>query len=251
MRKWLAGTTVAVCLAIGVSSAAHAQIPVTDGGNLIAQAKNLLQELKSYATQLQQLSQQIQQVTWLAQTAASLIQNPNLGAVMQLMNMVGLENPLPVSPYAVQALISGYGGMNSISGIVGKLNSLGSLVTTSYQTDRVYTCNDNSFACQQQRRLAYGDAGLKGVTGEVYSQLAQRIPILKGLREQLSLATTPAQRENVMAQVAIENAWAQNAQGQLQTVVALAGAQQRVDANRENEHLTESIDAVLAAAPRH
>ena len=251
MKKWLVGVSVAACLAVAMPSDALAQLPVTDGGNLVAQAKNLLQELKSYATELEQLSQQVQQVTWLAQTAASLIQNPNLGAAMQLMNMVGLENPLPVSPYAVQGLISGYGGMNSIGGIVGKLNSLGSLVTTSYQTDRVYTCNDNSFACQQQRRLAYSDAGLKGITGDVYSQLAQRIPILQGLREQLSLATTPAQRENVMAQVAIENAWAQNAQGQLQTVTALAGAQQRVDANRENEHLTESIDTVLAAAPKH
>jgi hypothetical protein len=251
MRNWLASLSMAACLAVLVPFGARAQLPVTDGGNLIAQAKNLLQELKSYATQLQQLSQEIQQVTWLAQTAASLIQNPNLGAVMQLMNMVGLENPLPVSPYAVQGLISGYGGMNGISGIVGKLNSLGSLITTSYQTDHVYSCEDNSFACQQQRRLAHSDAGLKGITSEVYTQLTQRIPILQGLREQLSLATTPAQRENIMAQVALENAWAQNTQGQLQTVVALAGAQKQVDTNRENEHLAESIDAVLAAAPKH
>ena len=139
MKKWLVGVSVAACLAVAMPSDALAQLPVTDGGNLVAQAKNLLQELKSYATELEQLSQQVQQVTWLAQTAASLIQNPNLGAAMQLMNMVGLENPLPVSPYAVQGLISGYGGMNSVGGIVGKLNSLGSLVTTSYQTDRVYT----------------------------------------------------------------------------------------------------------------
>ena len=70
MKKWLVGVSVAACLAVAMPSDALAQLPVTDGGNLVAQAKNLLQELKSYATELEQLSQQVQQVTWLAQTAA-------------------------------------------------------------------------------------------------------------------------------------------------------------------------------------
>ena len=90
MRKRLIGTCVAAMIACG--SPAHAQVPVTDGGNLIAQAKSLLQELKSYATQLQQLQQQVQGVMWAAQTAQSFVQNPNLGAAMSLMNMVGPDD---------------------------------------------------------------------------------------------------------------------------------------------------------------
>ena len=100
-------------------------------------------------------------------------------------------------------------------------------------------------------QVASSNAGIKGLTGQIYQQLAQHIPVLQSLRAQLGTASTPAQREHIMAQLAIENTWAQNAQGQLQTVTALAGAQQRVDANRENEHLAESIDTVLAAAPKH
>ena len=44
MRKLLIGTCVAAMIAYG--SPAHSQLPVTDGGNLVAQAKSLLQELK-------------------------------------------------------------------------------------------------------------------------------------------------------------------------------------------------------------
>jgi len=148
VRKLLIGTCVAAMIAYG--SPAHSQLPVTDGGNLVAQAKSLLQELKSYATQLQQLQQEVQSVMWAAQTAQSFIQNPNLGAAMALMNMVGIENPLPINPYAVQSLVSGYGGMNNLSGLTGKLNSLNGLVTDSYSADRVYACDDGSYACARQ-----------------------------------------------------------------------------------------------------
>jgi hypothetical protein len=238
----------AVLAAYGHS--ASAQIPVTDGGNLLAQAKSLLQDLKSYGTQLQQLSQEVQQVTWLATTAGSMIQHPNLGAAMQLMNMAGIENPLPINPYSVMSLTSGYGGMNSVSGLVGKLNGLGSLVSTSYNNDHVYSCNVNSYACQQQQQMAASNAGLKGMTSKIYTDLTTHMPVLQGLRTQLAASTDPAQRENIIAQLNAENAWTQNAQGQLQTVLALNEAQQQTTLNRENEHLSQSVAAVIAAAPK-
>ena len=149
MKKLFIGVSLVM---IAAGSPAHAQIPVTDGGNLIAQAKNLLQELKSYATQLEQLQQEVQSVMWAAQTAQSFIQDPNLGTAMALMNMVGIDNPLPINPYAVQGLVSGYGGMNSLSGLTGKLSSLNGLVTSSYSADSVYTCTDGSYACARQQR---------------------------------------------------------------------------------------------------
>jgi hypothetical protein len=110
MKKLLLGMSIGTMLAV---SPAQAQLAVIDNSNLVAQAKNLLQELKSYATQLQQLEQEIQQVTWLATTAQSMIQNPNLGTVMALMGQLGLTNDLPINPNAVMGLISGYGGISS------------------------------------------------------------------------------------------------------------------------------------------
>ena len=110
MKKLLLRMSIGTMLAV---SPAQAQLAVIDNSNLVAQAKNLLQELKSYATQLQQLEQEIQQVTWLATTAQSMIQNPNLGSVMALMGQLGLTNDLPINPNAVMGLISGYGGISS------------------------------------------------------------------------------------------------------------------------------------------
>ena len=126
---------------------------MTDGGNFIAQAKSLLQELKSYATELEQSSHEIQAGHVGGTDSRVPHPRPQSRCRHGADEHGRPRQPVAGSPYAVQGLISGYGGMNSIGGIVGKLNSLGSLVTTSYQTDRVYTCNDNSFACEQQRRF--------------------------------------------------------------------------------------------------
>jgi len=248
VRKLLIGTCVAAMIAYG--SPVHSQLPVTDGGNLVAQAKSLLQELKSYATQLQQLQQEVQSVMWAAQTAQSFIQNPNLGAAMALMNMVGIENPLPINPYAVQSLVSGYGGMNNLSGLTGKLNSLNGLVTDSYSADRVYACDDGSYACARQQQVATSNAGIKGLTSQIYQQLTEHIPVLQSLRTQLGTASDPAQREHIMAQLAIENTWTANAQGQLQTVTALASAQENVLRAQDSERVNQSIDRLLASAPK-
>lgn len=247
MKRYLLGTCFAVL--ISYASPASAQLPVTDGGNLIAQAKSLLQEVRSYGVMLQQLQQEVQAVMWVGQTAQSLIQNPNLGTAMSLMNMVGIENPLPINPYAVQNLVSGYGGMGSVGAWTGKMNSLNGLITESYSNDRIYGCNDNSYSCSRQQQLAASNAGIKGLTGRIYQQLTEHIPVLQSLRAQLDTASDPAQREHIMAQVAIENAWAQNAQGQLQTVVALANVQENVQRAQDGERLNQSIDRMLASAP--
>ncbi len=169
---------------------------------------------------------------------------------MALMNMVGIENPLPINPYAVQSLVSGYGGMNSVSGLTGKLNSLNGLVTDSYSADRVYACDDGSYACARQQQVATSNAGIKGLTSQIYQQLTEHIPVLQSLRTQLGTASDPAQREHIMAQLAIENTWTANAQGQLQTVTALASAQENVLRAQDSERVNQSIDRLLASAPK-
>ena len=170
---------------------------------------------------------------------------------MALMGQLGLTNDLPINPNAVMGLISGYGGISSgnLSAVTGALSSLNGLVNTSWTTDHVYTCTTNTFACQQQQQLASSTAGLKGTMGTLYQDLANHIQILQGLRTNAGTATDPAQRENILEQVALENAWAQNTGNQLQASVGMFMAQRQANADRENEHLTQDIEAVIAAAP--
>lgn len=249
MKNLMAGAALAVAL-IFHPAVSRADLPVIDSASLIGQAKSLFQDLKGYAVQLQQLQHEISSDINLAMTAASLIQNPNLGAVMGLMNMVGIENPLPINPYAVQGLVSGYGGGAGIGSLVGRLNGLGGLVTTSYSTDHIYSCTDQSFSCQTLTQRGYSNAGAKGLLSKLSQDMAAHVPVLQGLRQQLGLSTDPAQRENIMAQVAIENAWAQKAQGDVQMVLAMATQQRAVEETRQDEHLTQSINSFLAAVPK-
>lgn len=233
---------------------ARAQLPVVDAAaiteNTIDQAKALFQDLKSYATQLQQLQTELQQVQWMASLATNLIHDPNIGSVMQLANMLGISPNLPVNPYAVQSLVSGYGGITNVSGLVGKLSGLGGLVNGSYNTDHLYTCTDNSFACQQQQATATSNAGVKGIVMQIYTDLTNHSQVLQGLRTQLGTSTNQLDTANLQAQIQVEQTWTNQQQAQLQAVTLMASTQRTVTAAQAREKLSNDISAVLASAPQ-
>jgi Type IV secretion system proteins len=220
----------------------HAQIPVTDGGLNFQAAKTFLQDLKGYATQLRQLEQAIQQVQWATAEFNSLVANPSLPAAMGLLQAVGIQNPLPVSPYAIQGLISGQGGIN------GTLGALSSFTSGAATTNRVYTCTDNTFACQNSLASANSVAGSQGIAQQVYAQIAAHFPLMASLQRDMLAATTPAERESVMGQIQAEQAWAQQAQGQLQTAQIMLVAEQDNRVQRDNEKLSQSFHSQLDQA---
>jgi hypothetical protein len=237
--------------AVLIPLTAHAQIAVTDPGNLVAQAKNLLQELKSYGTQLQQYETEVQQAATLVNTANSLIQHPSLGGVESLMGQAGFNvtGTLPINPYAVMSLTSGFSG-TGLNGIMSKVSGLGSLVNAAGSINHVYTCTGATFACQQQQQQAAANAGLQGIVGKIYGDFTNHLAITQGLRANLATSTDPAQRENVIAQLGAEQVWAQSASAQMQAATTLYEAQRQANIDRENEHMTQNGDAVLASMPK-
>lgn len=224
------------------AAGAQAQIPVTDGAANLQLIKTYLQDLKGYATQLQQLQQEVQTAMATVQTVESLVQNPNLGTAMTLMSRVGITNPLPLNPYAVQGLIS---GRTSPAGLPTLLSSL---VTTQGTTNSIYTCTNGSWACEQQIAAARGIAGSQGIALGIIQQLSDHIPVLQALRDNLATATTPAQRENAMAAIQSEQVWTANAAAQMQSAMMLAAAERDNRAQREDELITQSIENELAEA---
>lgn len=228
---------------------ARADLPVVDFGALVGQAKSLLQQAQSYSAQLRQLTQEIQTVTNTAQTVASLAHDPSLGAVMGLAGQLGLSSSMPINPWAVQSLMSGYGGMNTVSGLTGKLSGLGNMINGSYSNDRIYTCTDNSFSCVTQQQSAASYAAYKGSLGQIFQDMASHQPVLQGLRDRLATATTMKDVADAQAQISVENAWVSNQQGQLQTIISLAEAQRHIREQQQDERLTQDIDAYLRASP--
>lgn len=234
MKRTLLASVAMLALLAAVP--AHAMITVIDPTE-IGQTINLLkQQIQSYATQLQQLQQAAQQVEWTVNTFNSLVAHPNLGAVMGLMNQLGIQDPLPIDPFAAQQLISGYGGIS------GKLGALSQLANTSFDQNHVYTPTDNTWNSQQMVASANGIAGAQGIAQQVYGQMGQHFSVLAGLRQDLLAATTPAEREHVMGQIQAEQAWTQNAQGQLQAANIMLVAAQQSRAQQDDEKLTQSLD---------
>ena len=249
----LAGAAV-----LGVSIGnARADMPVIDASSIAQQVKSYLQDLKNYAVYLQQLQQAVQQVQWATTTAQALIQNPNLGAAMGLMNALGVSDPLPVNPSSITGLISGAGGLGAggvngaLGGINGALGNLSNLANSSWSANHVYSPSDGSWTSQQLNANANGIAGAQGIAQQVYSEMAQHFSVINALRENLTTATTPAQRENAMAALQGEQVWAQDASGQLQAAQIMLSAQQDSRAQQDNEQLDQSIDQNLQQAAAH
>ena len=175
--------------------------------------------------------------------------NPNLGSVMGLLNALGLQNDLPLNPFAVQSLLSGYGGMGGLNGVLGQLSSLGNLVNGSFNTDHLFDCTDNSFACQQAKARAAANAGYKGIASQLYTDLANHMTSLTGLRTTLLGASDPKTVADATAQIALEHTWVSNTAAQLQAVTAIAQAQQRVNEQQADEKLSADFAAFIQAAP--
>lgn len=237
MRKLLLmGASVA---AITLPFDAHAALPTFDAAALAQALKSYAQEAASYARQGAQLLEAEKTVQWQIQQFQAFVMSPNLGAALGLMNQAGLGSSLPLNPTAIQGLLSGYGGISS------KLGALSSLSNSSFNANTVYTCQDQSWQCQQQRANANGIAGAQGVGMTALQDIAAHIPIMQALRQNLASATTPAQRENAMAALQTEQLWAEQESNQLQSASLIYAAQRDARQERDDEALSQSFESDL------
>jgi type IV secretion system protein VirB5 len=239
MRRVLLAASACLILATPV----RAQTAVFDASNLVQQVKDYAQLLKSYGTQLSQLEQEIQTTTTVIAQLNSFVQNPNLGSAMGLMQIAGLGSSIPVNPYAVQSLINGSGG------IQGGLGSLSNLMSGSFATNSVYTCTDNSWACTQAKANAAGLAGSQGIGMNAIQTLAAHIPVLQSIRTELATATTPAQRDNAMAALQTETAYAAQENTRLLAANILIESQRDIRQQQSDEKLSKDLQATIASIP--
>ena len=237
MRRVLMAATI---IAGFWSGSAMSQVPVTDAGSLFQQIRSYVQELKSYGSQLQQLQQEIQTAESTFQTLNSLVQNPSLGGAMGLMNRAGLGSALPLNPYSVQSLVSGS------SGLSGRLGALSGLTNSSFNSNLIYSCTDNSWACEQQKRNAVALAGHQGIGMASIQSLADHVPVLQALRDRLATSNTPAERENAIAALQTESAWAQQEGNRLMAANILISSQKDIRDQQANEKLSKDLESSMA-----
>lgn len=216
MRKLLLAAIV--CMPFLAGGRAEAQIPVTDVGNLVAQAKNLLQAVQTYGTELQQLQTQIQSYLQLVYMGENFIHDPTLGAAMALANQLGLGSSIPINPMAIQQLIAGGGGLGGVTGLLGRLNGMGNLVNNSWVNSNVFTCQTADFACQVSHMQSAGTAGANGAAVSMLNDITNHLGVLQGLRTRLQTAVDPKTVADAQAQISTEGSWIQGETAQLQAI---------------------------------
>lgn len=241
-------------LMIGVAlfalhSNAHAQIPVTDIAAQIGITKGTIETIKNGLTELQTLQTQVQQLQQYVWMGENIIHNPVAGT-LQLANMVGLTSSLPVNPYAVMALTSGYGGMNSLPGLLGKASQLGNLVTTSYNNDSIYHCTDNSFACAQSNTRAAASAGTKGIGAQMIADLQNHLPVLQGLQARLATASSPKDLADIQAQIDVQHTYVDSMAAQIGATAMINQAQLQVSSEQRVQKINLDTNSLMAAVPQ-
>ncbi len=227
---------------------AHAQLAVADLLSEIGITKGTVETIKNGITELQSLQTLGQQLQWLTTLTTSLVHDPNLGTIMSVANLLGLDSDIPINLYAVQSMVNGYGGAGGINALVGKLGLLGSVVNTTYGRDNLYTCTNNSFACQQTNNNMTGLAGSKGMVGVMVTNLQSHLTVLKELQARAGASDNLKDTEDANAQIAAQAAYFTGQSAQIQGIAALNQMQQQVSSEQAKQAWMKSLDTFNTAA---
>jgi hypothetical protein len=227
---------------LAVSAApALAQIPVTCT-SCPTEIKEIIRQgerLAEYAKMLQQGQQVVQQ----GRTMYDAVTNVrDLGTAFNALSALGVQNPLPINPWAAQSLMNGTGGTQ------GMLSSLSSLYTGNLAQNRIYDPGFNlrTFVGEQISKAAGGLAGRQATSMELYRAAADRAPVLADMQTRLAMAKTPAERDMIMAQAGLTQANTLNQLVQGVSVLAYGQEQGRLQEQQKEEYLRGKIDQQIA-----
>ncbi len=243
MNKYIG--RAAILATVSLVTPARAQLAVTDPGSYIIQNLGIANQVKEIASWAKQLAAMQQQYMQLQMTYEALAHVTDLGSAVGALGMLGIRNPLPISPYAVQGLLNGSGGVGGMS------SSIGSMFTGTLAGNQVYQARTDTWLGQELNRNGSGIAGGQSLALELYRAAADRMVHLDDLRGQIAGASDPSVRESLIAQIGAEQTAISNQQVQA-TVLGnymqsqFASQQQRVQERRQQE-----IDQVLADARAH
>lgn len=240
MRPILVGATALLALAT-TAPPARAQWTVicptcrqelTDNLAWAQQAADMVRQLQQMKMQYDQLVMSYQAITRVT----------DLGSAVSALHMMGIQNPLPVNPYAAQRLLNGSGGAG------GMLGSLSGLYTGTIGGNTVYRPRDDTWSTRQIIANGGGLAGAQALALQLYQSAAERVAGLGELQGRIDGAPDPSEREALIARLGVEQAYIQNQQVQAQNIQTYLIAQTQVREQQREERLQQSIDEVLEEA---
>lgn len=187
-----------------------------------------------------QISQGIQQIQLARSQILAFTNVRDLGSAMSALGMVGIQNPLPVNPWAVQGLISGTGGVSGLG------SSLSGLFTGSLAGSQVYTPPGSDFRALQIIQNGNGLAGIQALAMQAYQSAGNRLTELQALQARQAIATDP--KDVMDLQLAVNRVQAEGSQQQqqIQTLAILTQVQERQMRLQEQEYARQHIDNLVS-----
>lgn len=212
-------------------------LPVIDTASIGNQIAEHAETLARWGSQLSAMEAQLQR---LMATYQAITGVRDMGSAMAALNMVGIQNPMPINPYAVQNLISGTGGISGMS------SALSGLYTGNASANHVYTPSGGDWRAQDLMTNANSLAGIQALAQHSYQASADRLTQLAVLRARAQVASDPAEVSQLQAQTAIVQSDIASQQQQLQAVAVMAQTQQQVRAQRTDEQDRRCVEALIA-----
>jgi hypothetical protein len=225
---------------------AKSQWAVVDAAQIMANEIHQVQTLAEWAKSASDMARQIEgdymRYMQLVYSYQAITRVTDLGSAVAALNMLGIKNPLPINPYAAQALMSGRGGAG------GMLGSLSGLYSGALATNRVYETQGSTWLERQINEQGLGLAGSQAMSMQLYQSAAERAPLLQELQARIDTARDPSERESLIARFAAEQSYILNQQVQAHSVSTYMQSQIYLRDQQREEHLQQSIDEVLADA---
>lgn len=219
MKKLSASCILAV--GIAASSAAFAQIPVTDGASIAKSVKNQIETMAKWKMQYDQMVGQIDQMK---QQYAAVTGARGMG---ELFNNPQLRDYLPQDWQGVYDSVKSGG----YAGLSGRAESI-------YDNNKVYDAcagfvsNEQRTNCEAQ---AVKGAQDKAFALDAYDAAKNRLSQIDQLMRQINQTQDPKAIAELQGRIAAEQAMIQNEQTKLQMYQTVAAAEDRLQEQRQRE----------------
>lgn len=219
MKKLSASCILA--FGIAASSAAFAQIPVTDGASIAKSVENQIETMAKWKMQYDQMVSQIDQMK---QQYAAVTGARGMG---ELFNNPQLRDYLPQDWQGVYDSVKSGG----YAGLSGRAESI-------YDNNKVYDAcagfvsNEQRTNCEAQ---AVKGAQDKAFALDAYDAAKNRLSQIDQLMRQINQTQDPKAIAELQGRIAAEQAMIQNEQTKLQMYQMVAAAEDRLQEQRQRE----------------
>ncbi|AWQ03656.1 P-type DNA transfer protein VirB5 [Bordetella bronchiseptica] len=226
MKKLSASCILAV--GIAASSAAFAQIPVTDGASIAKSVENQIETMAKWKMQHDQMVSQIDQMK---QQYAAVTGARGMG---ELFNNPQLRDYLPQDWQGVYDSVKSGG----YAGLSGRAESI-------YNDNKVYDACAGLSSMEQRvncEAQAVKGAQDKAFSLDAYDAAKNRLNQIDQLMRQINQTQDPKSIAELQGRIAAEQAMIQNEQTKLQMYQMVAAAEDRLQQQRRKEINAKIVD---------